>query len=69
VVVEEERQGTVTEWCCCESKGRFWTNPECRCGEREGEREREREFECGEMIQVGGASSSPSPHALLLGLL
>jgi len=40
------------------------------CGERKREK---REFGCGEMIQVGGASSSssssPSPHALLLGLL
>jgi hypothetical protein len=72
-VVEEERQGRVTEWCCCESKGGFWTNPECVL-RREEERERDkREFGCGEMIQVGGASSSssssPSPHALLLGLL
>ncbi len=45
-MVEEETQGRVTEWCCCESKGGFWTNPECvlrREEERERERERERE--------------------------
>jgi hypothetical protein len=42
VVVQEERQGKVTEWCCCESEGGFWTNPECVLW-REEERERERE--------------------------